>query len=233
MADPSYVGVGTASTTDGGSAPTPALPASLAENDMLMAVFYSRNTTTGVVAISAGWSELINTRSAGGCLAVWMRPYTSMVVAPTFTLTGFTGGAAGDDCLAQVAAWRNCTTMIPHAIAGTVSTNGAATNIGPITGLTCPARDVVVVIGGKLDDYTSVATLSGDGLTWAEIAEVTSVAGADAGMIWDYALNVTAPTDISAKTFSVTGGTAVAGLGAILTIKNREDDTWFFRRRKG
>lgn len=214
----SFVAAGASSATDGGSAPTPALPAGLAADDSMIAVFYSREATDGTVSASAGWNEIYNARSAGGLLGVWERAFQTGDAALTFTLGGHVGGAAGDDCIAQIAAWRGTRPSQPVSIPGTIATNAAAADIGPIGGVTAPANGAIVVVGGKLDDWTSVAVLAGDGLTWAEIGEPVSVAGADAGLVWDYALISTADVAVADKTFTVTGGTAVAGKGVMFGI---------------
>ena len=93
---------------------------------------------------------------------------------------------------------------------GSVSLSGdAATNIGPITGLTPSApKSAVLAIAGRGDDWTSVATLSGDSLTWAEIGEPDDATRA-IGLVWDYAIQPAAPTAVTAKTFTVTGGSGV------------------------
>lgn len=214
----SYVAAGAAASADG-TAPTPALPAGLAADDAMVTVFYSREATDGTVSISAGWQEIYNDRSAGGLLGVWTRPYQTGDEAPTFTLTNH---AAGDDCIGHIAAWRSARPAQPVSLPGTIGTFASAADIGAITGITVPIGAVVVVVGGKLDDWTSVATLSGDGLTWAEIGETVSIAGSDAGLVWDYAINGASATAVADKTFTVTGGTSQASKGVMFAIAPKD-----------
>lgn len=227
-----FVAVGAASTTNG-SAPSPGLPAGLATDDIMVAVFYSRESVDGTVAISAGWTQAYNERSTGGLLGVWWRAFVAGDAAPTFTLTGHATGASGDTAIAQIAAWRGVDTFVPIYAKGVIATNGSSQNIGPITGaIRLGLDDILVVVGGKIDDWASVATLSGDGLTWTEIGEPDAISGADAGIVWNRTDPSSGYFQISPKTFSVTGGTAVAGKGVMLVLNdsagNRRDvmATW-------
>ena len=126
-----------------------------------------------------------------------------MIAAPAITVTA---GAV----IAQVAAFRgvDLTNPIDLTTERTESAR-AATNIGPITGITPTSpKSAVVVVGGRGDDWTSVATLSGDSLTWNEIGEPDDATNA-LGLVWDYAIQAGNPTAVTAKTFTVTGGSGV------------------------
>lgn len=227
MTAPTFVNAGTASSTDGGSRPTPGLPASVTMDDLMVLVVYSRHTGTGQVSVS-GWTTVLHHTDYGGLLAIFMRRFVTGDSAPAIGLTGFTGGVSGDDVIAQIAAWRSVD-YVRQLTA--LSSNPAAGNIGPLLATEVAENDVVVVVGGKQDDWTSVATLSGDGLTWVEIGEPVSTAGADAGMVWDYAINGATKTTVSAKTFSVTGGTSQAGKGVVLGLLNTDDQILMRARR--
>ena len=219
-----FVAAGTASATDAAT-PAPALPAGIAEGDLLIAAFYSREVTDGVVQGVSGWNQVFQHRDAGGILGVWSKIYKTGDLAITWLLSGF---AAGDDCIAQIAAYRNAGNV---QLATPIVLNGALEDIGPIPGCTLPPREVVIVLGGKLDDWTSVAALSGDNLTWAEIGEPDTTTGTDAGMVWDYAINGNITTVVTVKTFDVTGGTSVAGKGCMLRVQSLDDQTVYARKR--
>jgi PGF-pre-PGF domain-containing protein len=216
-----YVDVGVVSTGSGDGDLTPALPNGLQTDDVMIVYYYTRGTG-GSVSISAGWTPLyVNSDSSGG-LAVWYRFYQNGDSAPTITSSGLvsTGNPNGrDDAIAQVAAWRGISTGDPIDALGTVSTNASQQNIGAISGITIAADSVVIVLGGKRDDWTSVATLSGDSLTWAEVGEPDSTAGGDAGIVWDYAINGAAQKAITTKTFTVTGGANAAGKGVMFSLR--------------
>lgn len=207
-------GVGT-----NGSAPAPTLPAGLVDGDTMVCMFYSRDSADGTVAISAGWEPVVNNRTTGGLLGVWWRTYVTGDTAPTLTLTGHTTGNSGETALARIAAWRGCDATAPIGTVGVVSTNAAQLNIGPISGISLGAGKALVVLGGKLDDFTSIAALSGDGLTWGDIGAWEATQGADASAAWNYAVNDTGSTvTVTAKTFTVSGGTSVAGKGVMFSL---------------
>lgn len=211
-----YVGVGAVGTTNGGSNPTATLPTGLQDDDLMITYFYSREATDGTVSISAGWTEVINHLGTGGLLAIWYRFRQAADVAPTITLGNH---VAGDDCFVQVAAWRGVDTSNPIDQVGSISENIAAVDIGPIDAFTMGRKVLVVAFGGKLDDWTSVATLTADGnLTYFEIAENDSIAGNDAGMVWDYGINSGLEAALSNVTFDVAGGGSQPGKGIMMSF---------------
>lgn len=213
-----YGGVGSVSSTNG-SAPAPGLPSGMTAGVSLMVcVFYSREVTDGTVSISAGWNQIANERSSGGLLASWWRVFQTGDSAPTLSLTGHATGTPGDTAHAHIGYWNGCATTSPVQDTGTISTNASQQNIGAIAGITTGAADCVVIAhGGKGDNWTSVATLSGD-ITWAEISEPSSTSGADSGMVWDYGLSNGGVT-IAAKTFAVSGGSLSYGKGMLFSLK--------------
>ena len=216
---PAFVAAGTASSTDGASAPAPGNPAGLDRGDFKVCALYSREATDGSVAIdsSLGWTELYNERTTGGILAVWYRFHRLLDPPPRFTLTNH---ASGDDVIAQVAAFSGVNRLNPITAVGALSTNGSQANIGAIAGVTLPAFGMLIAVGGKADDWTSVAPLSQSGLTFAEIGETDSTAGNDAGMVWDYAtVDDGSKTAITDKTFAVTGGASAVGMGAMFALR--------------
>src|SRR5207249_12068373 len=71
----------------------------------------------------------------------------------------------------------------------------------------------------KGDDWTSIAALSGAGLAWVDIGQYSSTAGNDASIVWNHASYSGAPPAITAKTFTVTGGTSTTGAGKMIPIK--------------
>lgn len=219
MADAiTYVGAG-ASSTANGVTPTPADPAGLATNDLKVAAFYSREDVDGTVAINAAqaWTELYNERTNGGLMGIWYRFHQPGDATPTFTLGGHAGG---DDCIAQIAAWRGINPTTPIDKTGVLTTHGTTQNIGaPIPGIQIGRKALVICVGGKMDDWSSVATLDDDGdIGWAEIGEPDSTAGSDAGMVWDYLINTGLELSIAGKTFTVSGGASARGKGVLFSF---------------
>lgn len=222
-----YVGAGTASSAtavSGGNAQTlPSLPTGLQVNDLMILVHYMTSTSGGSVTTPTGWTVLqLTHQDSGGSITIWYRLYQSGDAAPTVDTSGLTNtGNSKDSAISQIAAWRGVDTSAPVATTGTVSTNTAQQNIGPISGITLGANNVVVVMGGKISDWTSVATLSGDSLTWNAIGEPTRVASQtkNSGLVWDYAINGGSSTAVTSKTFTVTGGVSAVGKGVMFALK--------------
>ncbi len=200
-ATPTFVAAGTAAHADNASV-VPGLPAGLAAGDALFLLAAIRNTGTGVPVAPAGYGAL----AAIGSLWLFMKYASASEAAPTVT---FTGGVAGATCSAQLAAFRGVS--INRANANGAS-NASAQNIA-VTSLTLPipsAKHLVLHLGWKQDDWTSVATLTNS----VEVGEPSSTLGSDQGIVWDYRIVQgldTVPTD----TFVVTGGGAAISIGII------------------
>lgn len=178
---------------------------------------------SGTLAISAGWTN-VYAGALGQTNAkfyVWWRRYVGGDVAPTVTPSGCTSGSTGDTWFAQVAAWGGVEQSASAFDANqptSSSNNASAQNIGAVAGFTpAGAGRCFVVPAVKGDNWTSVATLSGDGLTWAEIQESNSSTGRDGGFVWDYAIDG-GTTTLTSKTYTVTGGAAAVGSGIALAL---------------
>lgn len=127
-------------------------------------------------------------------------------------------GGAQSTVIAQIAAFSGTHATTPIDVIGSVLSS-TGSDIGPIPAITPGYADgAVVVFGDRSDDWTSVATLSGDSLTWNEIGEPDSTSGADGGMVWDYALYSAIPT-LTDKTFTVTGGLSDITHGLMFSIR--------------
>jgi hypothetical protein len=196
------------------------MPAGLAAGDLLVLVLHTRSIA-GSAAASAGWTSQIHAADTSGLMAVWTRIYQAGDAAPTVTLTGHVSGVAGDSAIARIFAFRGVDQTNPLAAINSPSSNASAQNIGAISGITVAPKNAVMVIGGKLDDWTSVALLTGDGLTWVEDTDTGNTSGSDNGLVVDHAISTSATSvAVAAKTFTVTGGTAQAGKGLMLTIQH-------------
>lgn len=202
-----YVGVGAAAHGDNASV-VPALPAGITAGDVLVLVASIRNTAAFVNSVTApgGWTLLGN---FGDHVRVYGQVWDGAFAAPT---VGFVGGAAGDTTSAQLAAVRGASLA---ASASATLTNASAQNIA-YPALT-PDRDgsLVLAIGWKQDDWTSVATLAG----MTEIAEASTTTGNDQGLVWDYVIQTTAAT-VSAGSFVVTGGAGAVSKGITMALNS-------------
>lgn len=197
-----FVAAGTAATAVNASV-SPALPAGAVAGDLLLIWAAIRNDPTGFPDLPAGYNQVAGFGSTG----LFARIMQTGDAAPTVT---FTGGAAGDDTIAQMAAFRHA-----HQSATFVESqaNTGVQNIAYPGAIIRRNNQLVIVAGWKRDDWTSVATIAG----MAEIGEPDSTAGNDAGVVWDYQIQTTA-TDIAAGSFTVTGGAVADSLSTIATF---------------
>src|SRR3990172_6088802 len=216
----SFIGAGTASLANNAST-APTIHVSTAVNDfMLMAdVGISAAGIPGNVVVPTGWNlltEFNRDEAASPRLSLLYRYFETGDTTPTVEYYGL---SANDLHITQIATFRNVHMTDPVPVMGVPGSNGAATNLGPIPAInTSYSGGATVVVGARGDDWTSVATLSGDSLTWVEIAEPDSTTLDDGGLVWDYALIPTGPQVISTKTFTVTGGSGT-GVGIIISLK--------------
>jgi len=203
---PTFVAAGTASSGSSGSR-TPGMPAGVASGDVVLIFASTRNSGTGTVDTPADWTQLLDF----GNMALLGRIYDGAWTMPTVT---FTGGAANEDTLAQSCAFRNmCFDLSRIAHSSNTQLNASAQDIAtPLLGVRRD-RCVVLHLGWKQDDYTSVAALSGS----IEIQELSSVAGNDASQIWDYRIQTTA-TGIDETSFVVTGGASAISRSAVIAL---------------
>jgi hypothetical protein len=212
---------GTASASNGGT-PAPTIPGTPQAGDWMIAFYASREATDGTVSLPAGWDQRVNDRGAGGLVAAWTRAWQSGDAAPAFTVGGHATGSSGDSNQAVIHLVRpTAGQTLEFVDASTPSHNASSsTTVGPIDGdsLTVAANGIVFVLGQHRETWTSVATLSGDGLTWAQETDNSNASGADNALAIDWALsNNVSVTD---KSYTITGsGGAATGSGFMLFLK--------------
>lgn len=127
----------------------------------------------------------------------------------TLSLSGT--GVTGDTQLARIAAFRcapNCIPTSPES--ATNQTNTSNDSVGPITGINTDAGDLVVMTGGKANDWNG-ASVAQSG--WTKATDSESTTGNDAGMFLHYVLNDSAQTPRPNETVTDNGATASAGVG--------------------
>lgn len=207
LALPSFVAAGTAATADNASV-SPALPAGWAEGDLLVTWAAIRNSGTGSITVPAGWSAMLRTDN----IALLGRRATSSESAPTVNISG---GAAGADVIAQMAAWRNAE-LTPVATAYQLNPSAQDVNFPALSSVNT-TWGAGLVLGWKQDDWTSVATLGG----FTETGETVSIAGNDAGLVWDH-LAMTSPVAVSSGAFVVTGGVSAISYGASVVLRSAD-----------
>lgn len=214
----SFVASGAVSEANNASV-TPALPAGLTAGDLLVVFAAIRNSGTGTVNTPAGYTLLLDMSNA----RVFGKIAAAGEAAPTVS---FTGGVANATTQGVCAAWRN----IPlTALTSAVQLNASAQNIAypALAGITA-LRALVLTVGWKQDDWTSVAALAGA----AEISDAGTLTGDDQGIVWDYALPADGTTSASSGSFVVTGGAAAISRGGQIAfnaspqIAVAEQDVW-------
>lgn len=218
-------GAGTAAHANNASV-TPGLPPNVAAGNLMVMPAAIRNLGVGVPNTPAGWTRVpVFAPTAGDDttdnVQLFLKIADASESAPTIT---FTGGAAGATCSAQIyrfnGRWGNAENLIV----------GAANMLGLGQDIAYPAlaidedRCLVLWIGWKSDDWTSVATIAGT----TEIGEPSSTLGDDQGIVWAYAVQATA-ADVAAGSFVVTGGAPGATLGAVVALRC-DRQTWTVTR---
>lgn len=193
---------------------TPGIPASVATGDLLIAVCAMRNSGTGVPStIAAGYSRL-PVFPATSNVQVYAKIATSGAETPP--VFGLSGSAAGVDVTAQMirlpGRWHDVDNLL---IGSACCLNASAQNI-TVPGLSLPTADnaIVIGIGWKQDDWTSVDTRSG----FTEIGEPDTTTGDDQGLVWDYQIQNTA-TAVAPTPFVVNGGASAISRGAVFALR--------------
>lgn len=207
----SFVAAGTAAHADNASV-TPGLPAGLQAGDLILVLAAIRNTSFTAATPSGYHSICDNTNQR-----LFAKIASGSEAAPTVT---FTGGAAGDTCSAQACAFRGVGGAL---LLSRTQANGSAQDIAVpplavhdiVDTLGNLVRDAVLVyIGWKQDDWTSVAPVT----SFTEIGEPSSTLGNDQGITWDYQLPG-APTTASGS-FVVTGGAAAISFSGVVVLRS-------------
>jgi hypothetical protein len=203
----SFVGAGTAAAASSGTV-TPTLPSPLQAGDLLLVFASTRNSGTGTVDTPSGYTSLVSS----GNVSVFGKIAGTAEADPAIS---FTAGSANETTIAQACAFRGTHQDIDSVLLNSATQlNSSAANVG-YPALTVASNNCAVVVAGwKQDDWTSVATLSG----LSEIEEKFSTAGNDAAQVWDYVIQSTA-ANISASSFTVTGGTSQISRGLTFALK--------------
>ncbi len=122
---------------------------------------------------------------------------------------------SGNVRIGQIASFDGVDTSDPIDVVSAAVT----ASMSGITAISPTAVNGAIIVHGGTSDgsWTSVATLSGDSLTWGELGEPDTGTGNDVGMVWDWAPWTGGAPTITDKTFSVTGGSGT-GLGAMVSL---------------
>jgi len=201
---PSFV-ASSAAVTAVNTSVIPTLPAGWTEGDLLVIFATIRNSGAGSIVVPAGWAAMLQIDN----IALLGRRATASESNPTVNITG---GVAGADVIAQMAAFRN-TELVPPAAAYQLNPAGQNINYPPLAAV-ASTWGAALYLGWKQDDWTSVAALTGA----TEIGDTPATAGNDAGQVWDYQL-MASPVAVTAGAFTVTGGLTAISYGATVALR--------------
>lgn len=193
---------------------TPGLPASYSTGDLLLVLAAIRNTAA-TIATPSGWSRMVD---MGNVVLFGKVAASGAETDPTIT---FSGGSAGDTTSARTARFIMKVTDPAEAVkAVAYQLNASAQNIA-YPGLVVPLDECVVLyLGWKQDDWTSVAALSGA----LEVMDDSTTTGNDQGIVMDRVTQTTKAT-IPPGEFTVTGGASAISKGCVVAL---HDDTQTF-----
>jgi len=205
-----YVAAGTASHGNNASV-TPGLPAGIQEGDLLLLLAAIRNSPTANPLAPSGWTQL---RSFSN-MRLFGKIASSSESGPTVT---FAGGVADAATSAQIAAFR---TADMRLVTSAELSNGSAADIAfpAIASGAMEDNTVVLFLGWRAQDWTSVATIAGA----TEIGEPATGLGDNQGIVWDYVIRGAAAS-VGSGSFVVTGGIAGISRGGTVVIARAAED---------
>lgn len=210
-----YVAAGAMSSADN-AAVTPAMYAGATTRDLICVLARIRSASAGTISITDGYTRLpITGFTASSPMQLWAKVHDGSESDPTVTPTG---GSAGDTVSAVTFGLRGTPSTLEDLADIVVDSlgqaNASAANIA-YPGLFTRYQEgcIVLALGGKDDDWTSVATLSG----FTEAVDSSTTTGSDQGLVVDYVIQTT-PAVINEGSFTVTGGASAVSEGALVAI---------------
>jgi hypothetical protein len=191
---------------------TPGAPAGVVVGSLLFILAGIRNLGAGTVNVPSGWTRLPLFNDDENVALLGRIAQANGEAMPLIT---FSGGVALADTSAQCARFGGTYHDVSNLPVtwGRVGSLSAQDIVYPATRVPYP-NSLVLYVGWKSDDWTSVATIAGA----TEIGEPSTATGSDQGLVWDYLIQTTA-TDIADGSFVVTGGAAGITLGGVIVLR--------------
>jgi len=220
MTAPAFINAGAVAHGNNASV-VPGMPAGVLGGHLMLVLAAIRNSGTGAPVLPSGYRELVRSGNVGlfGRIAAGTFGQPTTDAAPTVT---FTGGVANADTSAHMAAFSGMCPDLDLLVARNRIT-GQRSNASVVNAsaqdIAYPAlevhqdRCVVLYLGWKQDDWTSVAAISGA----TEIGEPDTTTGDDQGTVWDYVIQ-TSRANIPAGSFVVTGGASAISRGLVVAL---------------
>jgi hypothetical protein len=185
---------------------SPASPGPTLVGDTLVMLASIRGTSATVTQPS-GWITIVDL----GNVKVFAR-YAAVAGSQVYPVA-FSGGAAGDDTIAQIALFRN-TSISPSGTPATLS-NASQQNLPWPAASPLAAGTIGIVVGWKQDDWTPPAVPSD---AWdSGLGDTAVTAGNDAGQVWWRRTKTTAATQ-PAGSWTITGGAAAVSKSAMFFL---------------
>ncbi len=209
---PTFQTAGTAAHADNASV-VPGLPAGTVAGDLLLLWVGCRARGTQAPNAPVGYTVLANISNARlfGKIAAGTPGSATTDVAPTVT---FNVPVTGSTVSAQMARVRGCANEPFFAAAFTATLTSQNIDYPGVTS-TLDDSGLLLYLGWKQDDWTSVATIAGA----TEIDEPSSTLGDDQGIVWDYQNVPQGALNVVAGTFTVTGGVSARNLGCVVVLR--------------
>jgi hypothetical protein len=201
----------------------PGLPVSILDGDVLFLLAAIRNLGTGVPNTPDGYTRLPVFDVADN-VQLFAKKSSGAESAPTVS---FTGGVAGADTSARIVRFRG---LKVHDVSNVVHRVNVLLNASAQDITYPPLGDIridnclVLVIGWKQDDWTSVAQLAGA----SEVFDDSTATGNDQGIVMDRIVQ-TAAAPIAGGSFTVTGGAAAISRAAVVALHD-DAQTWTVQR---
>lgn len=193
------------------------LPVGRVPGDLLICFSFFR-TTVANINLASSWTTHSNNNLANTKLLISYIFSDGSEIPPVISQSGMT---SGQKHMHRIIAFRGVDQGAPFGPSGAAIQFSPQADIGPLPAPAPTANNgAIVAIGSKLDIWTSVATLTGDGLNWTEVFESTdTVVGNDLGIVVDYAPYSGTPPTLTDKTFITTGGANNIVFGKIITLQ--------------
>lgn len=208
------IGTGTGQTSNNANIVGVPIHASTVKGQLMVLAVACRNVSAIVGCSTVGWEELtsgISSLKLFGKIATAADVANLAAAAPTATVSG---GAAGDDLIAQVATFSGATVRVFGDNLGGISINGSAADIIYNSRVSSRVNALYILAALKATPWTSVATASG----MTEIAEVQSTVGNDAGLVWDYLYSGATVSGVPGGSLVVTGGIAAVSRSVVVAL---------------
>lgn len=208
-----YVGAGTKAEASNASV-SPSLPSGIEAGDLLLVYATIRNSGTGTVTVPGGWHALVTHGNTAllGRYALGGGEDTAPTIA-------FASGVANATTLAHMVAFRGTSRLLASvALASSTQLNASAADVAFAARTVTEDDCAILALGWKQDDGTSVAPPAG----FTEMFDSPSSLGDDAFIMGAYQIQTTA-TNISAGSFTVTGGASAISRGMVVVLTNADD----------